>query len=108
MQNYGNHGHHASSQIPTKEIGELLEIVSARVPKFLNDLLGTLYSAEAGAKVGKAVGAFYTELKNSGIPSDEALKMTKDYMNYVKSVAAELIPKNIAQDHTIRHFPPRN
>lgn len=95
--NQGNH-----NNIPTKEIGELLEVVSAKVPGFLNDLLGVLYSAEAGARVGKAVGAFYTELKKSGIPADEALHMTKDYMNYVKSVASEMVPKAIAQDTSVR------
>lgn len=82
------------SDIPTKEIGELLEIVSAKVPKLLRDLLGTLYSEEAGTSVGKAVGAFYMELVNAGIPAEEALSMTKDYMNYVKSIATEMVPTN--------------
>lgn len=92
------------SDIPTKEIGELLEIVSAKVPKLLRDLLGTLYSEEAGTSVGKAVGAFYLELVNAGIPADEALTMTKDYMNYVKSIAKEMVPAspvsfNYSNDH---------
>ncbi|WP_052486995.1 hypothetical protein [Gordoniibacillus kamchatkensis] len=91
--------------IPTKEIGELLEVVSAKVPGFLNDLLGILYSAEAGARVGKAVGAFYSELTRSGIPANEALQMSKDYMNYVKSVASELVPKSITQDNSVRGLP---
>lgn len=82
----------SNSNIPTKEIGEILEIVSAKVPKLLKELLGTLYSEEAGTSIGKAVGTFYMELKNAGIPADEALKMTKDYMNYVKSIATEMVP----------------
>lgn len=97
-----NHGNH---NIPTKEIGELLEVVSAKVPGFLNEMLGILYSAEAGTRVGKAVGAFYIELKKSGIPADEALQMTKDYMNYVKSVVSEMVPKSITQDNSGRGFP---
>lgn len=89
------------SNIPTKEVGELLEIVSAKVPKLLKDLLGTLYSEEAGASIGKAVGTFYIELKNAGIPPEEALKMTKDYMNYVKSIATEMVPqKNGSYSYT--------
>jgi hypothetical protein len=103
--NNGNHQYGNHHQIPTKEIGELLEIVSAKMPGFLNELFGILYSAEAGARVGKAVGAFYTELKNSGIPADEALRMTKDYMNYVKSVIAETVPKSISHEASGRGFP---
>lgn len=90
-----------SNQIPTKEIGELLEIVSSKVPKLLSELLGTLYSEQAGASIGKAVGTFYTELVNAGIPAEEALKMTKDYMNYVKSIATEIVPsKNVSYSYS--------
>ncbi|WP_274361437.1 hypothetical protein [Paenibacillus thermotolerans] len=85
-----SHEHH-HHDIPTKEIGELLEIVSAKVPKLVSDLLGTLYSEEAGAKIGKAVGTFYKELVNAGIPAAEALAMTKDYMNQVKSVTSDVM-----------------
>lgn len=91
--------HHHNHDIPVKEIGELLEIVSAKVPKLVNDLLGTLYSEEAGSKIGKAVGTFYKELLNAGIPADEALAMTKDYMNQVKSLAGEMVPKNIVTNN---------
>jgi hypothetical protein len=94
-QNYNYQG----QPIPTKEIGELLEIVSAKAPKLISDLLGTLYSEEAGTRIGKAVGNFYKELQNSGIPAEEALRMTKDYMNYVKSVATEMVPKNISTNY---------
>lgn len=83
------------NDIPTKEIGELLEMVSAKAPKLVTDLLGTFYSEEAGGRMGKAVGTFYKELMAAGIPAEEALKMTKDYMNTIKSIAGEVIPKNI-------------
>lgn len=89
------------NNIPTKEIGELLEIVSAKVPKLVGDLLGTLYSEEAGSRIGKAVGSFYKELVNAGIPANEALQMTKDYMNQVKAVAAEMVPKNIVNNNKV-------
>jgi hypothetical protein len=73
--------------------------VSAKVPKLVNDLMGTLYSEEAGSRVGKAVGTFYKELVSAGIPADEALQMTKDYMNQVKSVATGMVPKNIVNNN---------
>ena len=94
-----NGENHNPNQIPTKEIGELLEIVSAKVPKLVNDLLSTLYSEEAGSRIGKAVGSFYKELMNSGIPPQEALSMTRDYMNYVKSAASDMVPKNIVNNN---------
>lgn len=93
-------------QIPTKEIGELLEMVSAKVPKLLSDLLAILYSEEAGTRLGKSIGIFYKELINSGIPPEEAMSMTRDYMNYVKNLATDIVPKNIVnnnhpgQDHS--------
>lgn len=94
-QNYNPHS------IPTKEIGELLEIVSAKAPQLVSDLLGTLYSEQAGTKIGKAVGSFYKELVNAGIPASEALAMTKDYMNQVKSIASEMVPKNVVNNNNV-------
>lgn len=76
-----------ANEIPTKEIGELLEGVSQKVPKLVNELLRTLYSEEAGTQMGKAVGNFYKELVDNGIAPEEALVMTKDYMNTLKSLA---------------------
>ena len=84
---------HDPNYIPTKEIGELLEIVSDKVPKLLSDLMRILYSEEAGANLGKAMGTFYKQLTESGIPSEEALKMTKDYMNLVpKTILSSQLP----------------
>ena len=37
-----------ANEIPTKEIGELLDEVSTKIPKLLTSLMDTLYSAEAG------------------------------------------------------------
>lgn len=43
------------SNIPTKP-ANCLKKLSAKVPKLLKDLLGTLCSEEAGASIGKAAG----------------------------------------------------
>jgi len=37
--------------------------------------------------MGQAVGGFYKELIESGIPAEDALKMTKDYMLSIKDLA---------------------
>lgn len=82
-------------QIPTKQIGELLEMVSTKVPKLMSEMLAILYSEEAGTRLGKSIGIFYKELVNAGIPPEEAMAMTRDYMNYVKDLAADMVPKNM-------------
>jgi len=75
-----------SNDIPTKEIGELLDSVSTKVPKLVTNLLDTLYSPEAGKKMGQSVGAMYKELVEAGIPEADALAMAKEYMISMKSI----------------------
>lgn len=78
------------ADIPVKEIGELLDEVSGKVPKLISGLMDTLYSAEAGKKMGQSVGNLYKELVDSGIPQDDALKMAKDYMLSIKDVVGNM------------------
>lgn len=75
------------ADIPVKEIGELLDEVSGKIPKLITGLMDTLYSADAGKKMGQAVGSFYKELVEGGIPQEDALKMAKDYMLTLKDTA---------------------
>lgn len=69
-----------------KDIGELLEVVSDKVPELLTRLLKTLYSEDSAREMGKAVGSLYKELVDSGIPKEMALKMTSDYMFSLKDL----------------------
>ncbi|MEA4822503.1 MAG: hypothetical protein VB111_00100 [Clostridiaceae bacterium] len=69
-----------------KELGEVLDELSGKVPQLISRLLGTLYSAEAGTQMGQSVGSFYKELIAAGIPSDDALKMARDYMLSIKNI----------------------
>ena len=73
-------------KIPVKEIGDLLDSVSVKVPKLISGLMDTVYSAEAGTKMGQSVGNFYKELIESGIPKEDAMQMTKNYMLSVKDI----------------------
>ena len=88
------------AEIPVKEISELLDAVSTKTPSLLSGMRDTLYSAEAGAKMGQAVGHFYKELVEAGIPSEEALKMTKDYMASIKEMIVRALPTQQAQPET--------
>ena len=79
------------ADIPVKEIGQLLDEVSGKVPKLIGGILETLYSAEAGKKMGQSVGNMYKELIESGIPESEAIKMAKDYMLSIKDIAGNFM-----------------
>lgn len=75
-----------SMDIPVKEISELLDEVSGKMPKLLTGVIDTLYSAESGKKMGQAVGNLYKELIDSGIPKEDALNMARDYLTSFQSV----------------------
>jgi hypothetical protein len=63
-----------------EEVKEILSAVSTQIPTLIKSIIASVFSEEAGRSMGKAAGAFYKELKDSGIPNDMALKMTEDYM----------------------------
>jgi hypothetical protein len=77
---------HGIPEIPVKEISELLDTVSKKLPDLISNLLRTIYSQEAGSEMGKAVGSLYKELLASDIPQDVALKMATDYMISLKDI----------------------
>ena len=79
------------ADIPVKEIGQLLDEVSGKVPKLVNGLLDTIYSPEAGKKMGQSIGNFYNELVLGGIPKEEALKLAKDYMLSIKDIPGSVL-----------------
>ncbi|MGI6201988.1 MAG: hypothetical protein ACOYID_01130 [Eubacteriales bacterium] len=78
------------SNIPVKEIGEMFDEISEKLPKLIKSLVDTLYSVESGQKMGQAVGSFYKELMDNGIPQEEALKMAKDYMLSIKDLTSSI------------------
>lgn len=62
------------------EIKEILTVVSDKVPALIRGLVQSVFSESSGREMGKAVAAFYSELKQSELPDDIALEMTRDYM----------------------------
>lgn len=73
-----------------KEIGELLDTVSEKIPKMLSGVINSVYSPEAASSMGKATGTFYKELISSGIPPAEALEMTREYMASITEAARSI------------------
>jgi hypothetical protein len=72
------------SDIPVKEIGELLDEVSTKIPRLLEGIQKCYYSVENGANAGKSIGAFYKELLEAGMAEDVALRLTERFMVSIK------------------------
>ena len=63
-----------------EEISALLAAVSKEIPGLVKGILDTFFSPQAAENVGEAVARFYKKLKEGGIPEEQALSMTKDYL----------------------------
>jgi len=73
-----------------EELGEILDVINEKAPGIIAAIRDIIFSEEAGRDFGKAVGAFYKELVSSGIPSDEALKMAKDYIGSLQKAMSQV------------------
>ncbi|WP_232697758.1 hypothetical protein [Brevibacillus daliensis] len=76
------------------ELEGLLDLANSKVPSLITNLLKTIYSEEAGANIGKAVGALYKELIAAGISQELASKMASDYMFSLKDVTKNVDVKS--------------
>ncbi len=63
-----------------KALPELFGAINEAIPKMISGLIGSIYSPEAAGNMGAAVGKFYRELIDQGIPEDVALDMTKKFV----------------------------
>jgi hypothetical protein len=73
-----------------EEVKEILSVVSTQVPTLIKSILASVFSEEAGRSMGKAAGAYFKELKDSGMPEQVAVKMTEDYMRAFTSLGEML------------------
>ncbi len=64
-----------------KQIKEILNVVSEKVPELLKELSGVLYSPDQAKKFGLAGATFYKELKAAGMTDDQAYALTQQYMS---------------------------
>ena len=78
-----------------EDVKEILSVVSTQVPNLIKSILASVFSEEAGRNMGKAAGAYYKELKDSGMPEQVAVKMTEDYMRTFTSLGDML--KNVGK-----------
>ncbi|RJS90135.1 hypothetical protein CW700_01660 [Candidatus Bathyarchaeota archaeon] len=63
-----------------EEVKAIFETLSTQIPKMIRGIIDSFFSPEAGTRMGKAVAEFYKNLKEAGIPEEEALAMAKDYL----------------------------
>lgn len=69
------------SKRDVEEIEKILSIVSAKVPELIKGIITSIFSEESTREMGKALGAFYKSLIESGIPEQSALKMTENLLS---------------------------
>lgn len=69
-----------------QDVGEILETVTDKLPKMISALLSTVYSEETATNLGKAVGAFYKQLREAGFSNEDAIKMTHDYLKSISNI----------------------
>lgn len=79
-----------SNEIPVKEIGELLDMVSGKLPNLIKEIYSTLFSDESASSMGQAVATFYKHLIDAGMDKNDAMKLTSDYMNTLKSMTDQI------------------
>lgn len=64
-----------------KDVKEILDVVSEKVPELLEKVTNAIYGAENAKKFAAAVAEFYKSLKAAGMTDEQAYELTKEYMS---------------------------
>jgi len=87
---------------------ELMNVLNDSIPKLISGLIESVYSPEAAGNMGAAVGKFFRELVDQGIPEDVALDMTKKFVGALDfSRMIGMISSEIDSDAKVTQKPPR-
>ena len=79
-----------------EEVREILGVVSKEIPALIKGIIASVFSEEAGKDMGKAVAAFYKELKEAGIPEQTAVRMAENYMSTFTSLG-DVLKKAVSE-----------
>ena len=82
-----------------EDVKAILGVVSKEVPALIKGIVGSVFSEEAGRDMGKAAGAFYKELKESGMPDDIAVRMTENYISVFTNIGDIMKKFEIGKKH---------
>ena len=66
-----------------EELRKIMQTLSETVPGLLESLSKVLYGEKESAEFGKAVANFYKSLVDAGMSSDQAFRLTRDYMSNI-------------------------
>ena len=66
-----------------EDIAYILDTVSDKVPSMIKGIIGAFFSPEAAKDMANSVAEFRKTLIEGGIPEDEAMRMTREYMQTV-------------------------
>jgi hypothetical protein len=70
-----------------KDIAELMDSISTKIPTLIKGVMESFYSPETAAQMGRAVAEFRKSLLDGGIPEGEAIEMTKQYMSTLTNLS---------------------
>ena len=76
MDGWKNHG-----PPNPEDIASIMETVSTQLPGMIKGILDSFFSPEAASNIAKAVAEFRKNLIEGGIPEDEAMSMTREYLS---------------------------
>lgn len=78
-----------------EELKKVLEVVGKEVPPLIGGILNSVLNKQNAEEYGKQVSEFYKELKNSGMSEENAVELTRRFMesrdpvSLVKKVLSE-------------------
>ena len=79
----------SNSDVPVKEIGELLDMMSNKLPGLIKELYEILYSEEGAVTMSKALATFYKNLLDARMDKNEAMSLTREYLSTLKSLTSQ-------------------
>jgi len=82
-----------------KEIAEIMDAVSGKIPTLIKGVMDSFYSPEAAAQMGRSIAAFRKTLIEGGIPENEAMDMTKQYMSTLTNLSRVMRDAPKSMDH---------
>ncbi len=74
---------------PVEKFGEVMDLMSDKLPKLFKDVYDALFSEESAKNVSKGVGTFYKNLLEAGMDKEAAMQLTLEYLGTFKSLAGQ-------------------
>ncbi|MCW4012184.1 MAG: hypothetical protein NWF07_04235 [Candidatus Bathyarchaeota archaeon] len=85
-----------------EDIAYILDTVSDKVPAMIKGIIGAFFSPEAAKDMAKSVAEFRKTLIEGGIPEEEAMRMTREYMQTVTNWKGMMNEFKVGEHHHYR------